>query len=289
MGRVIIRTLKAAGHAHAVPHSTGCSECRLINRTHAECKAAARETCPRPAPSRPTCRRGSCHNETDTGKVLSRKNRRRQAAARLARRHHHQHLPTLKLRHLLHLGKVIEFLADTIKHFHAEVLMRHFTAAEADGDLDLVALLDEPTHVAHLDLIVVVIDIRTHFYFFNLDDPLLFSRLAFFLLFSVLELAEVENLADGRIGRRGHFNEVQPGLFRDREGILNRQNSELFAFWIDNADPCCVDLAVYPWPLPNRRRWRCYSCYGCCSFIKVKAIGGCQQPTAVPIQRVTGG
>ena len=86
------------------------------------------------------------------------------------------------------------------QHVHAELLVRQLAAAEAHGHLDLVAFLDEFEHAAHLDVVIVVVDAGAQLDLLDLDDLLLLARLVLVLLLFVFELAEIEDLADRRIG-----------------------------------------------------------------------------------------
>ena len=56
---------------------------------------------------------------------------------------------------------------------HAELLVRHLAAAEAQRHLGLVALLEEPDQVAQLDLVVALVGARPELDFLDLDLLLL--------------------------------------------------------------------------------------------------------------------
>ena len=49
---------------------------------------------------------------------------------------------------------------DPFQLAHAEFLVRHFAAPEAQGHLDLVAFFQEARHVPQLDLVVVLVGAR---------------------------------------------------------------------------------------------------------------------------------
>jgi hypothetical protein len=46
----------------------------------------------------------------------------------------------------------------------------------AQGDLDLVAFLEEPLHRAHLHVVIVIVDHRPQLDLLDLDDLLLLAR-----------------------------------------------------------------------------------------------------------------
>ena len=76
--------------------------------------------------------------------------------------------------------------------------MRHFAAAKAQGDFDLVALLEKLQNRAHFDIIDMRICPRTELDRFNLDDVLLFAGLGLTLLLLILVFAKIHDLANRR-------------------------------------------------------------------------------------------
>src|SRR3546814_15384141 len=78
--------------------------------------------------------------------------------------------------------------------------MRHLAAAEAHGHLDLVAFLDEAAGVPHLDVVIVVVDVRTELDLLDIDDLLLLARLVLLLLDLVFVFSVVQNFANRRLG-----------------------------------------------------------------------------------------
>jgi hypothetical protein len=65
---------------------------------------------------------------------------------------HHDHLAPFHLRHLLDLTDFLEIRAQTLQHAHADLLVSHFTAAETQRDLGLVALFQEAQRLRSLTL-----------------------------------------------------------------------------------------------------------------------------------------
>jgi hypothetical protein len=96
-----------------------------------------------------------------------------------------------------------------VEQLHAQLGVRHFTTAEAQGDLHLVAFFEEAGHGLGLHLVVVDVDVRAELDLLELDHLLPLARLVLLLLLLELELAIVQDLADGRIGVRNDFHQVQ--------------------------------------------------------------------------------
>src|SRR3546814_1130528 len=80
---------------------------------------------------------------------------------------------------------------------------------------------------AHLNLVVVGVDIGPHFDFLNLDDLLLFPGLVLLLLGLVAETAVVENLENRWLGVGRNLHEVQSGTLRPAPGRSEEHTSEL--------------------------------------------------------------
>ena len=91
----------------------------------------------------------------------------------------------------------------------AEFLMRHFAAAEAQDELDLVAFLEEAAHGLHLGLVIMVVDAGAQLDFLDLDDLLLLAGLGGLLLLVEAEFAVIEDLADRRIGVGHDLDQIE--------------------------------------------------------------------------------
>ena len=70
--------------------------------------------------------------------------------------------------------------------------MRHFTTTKAQGDLHLVAIVDELVHIAHLHVIIMIVDIRTHLDFLDVLRLLRLAREVRLFLRLVAMLADIQ-------------------------------------------------------------------------------------------------
>jgi hypothetical protein len=125
-------------------------------------------------------------------------------------RQHHHHLPAFEAGFALDLGDFLSVALDPEKQVAPELLVRHLTPTKPQRDLHLVAFVEEAHHRLHLNLIVVIINVRSHLDFFDFDSFLLLTRLGGFLLFLIFEFAVIENLSDGRVRIRRDLDEVEP-------------------------------------------------------------------------------
>src|SRR6201999_1932987 len=80
----------------------------------------------------------------------------------LLRGQNHDHLAALELGHVLDPRHVGQFVANTLKQSHADVLVGDLAAAIAQRDLALVTVFsDEAAQIAHLDQVVALVRTRT--------------------------------------------------------------------------------------------------------------------------------
>src|SRR5215211_4346597 len=116
----------------------------------------------------------------------------------LSRRQHHHHLAAFEAGLLLDLGDLGGVVLDTVEQLIAQLLVRHFPAAEAQRHLDLVAFLEEALHRAHLHVVIVIVDHRPEFYLLDLDHFLFLAGFSRLLLRLVFVFAVVEKFGNGR-------------------------------------------------------------------------------------------
>ena len=90
--------------------------------------------------------------------------------------------------------------------------MPHLTAAEADGNLDLIAFLQESGGMANLRLKVVGVDIEGQADFLDLDDTLVLSCFLLALRLFKTVLSVVDNFANRRRFPAGPLLKI-PNLF----------------------------------------------------------------------------
>ena len=122
--------------------------------------------------------------------------------------------------------------------------MGHFTAAEADGDLDLVTGFQELDGVVHLGIKVVFVDFQRQAHFLEFDRVLVLAR--FLLTLRLLEfvLAVVHDLAHRRFRLRCDLDQVQVFLFGNTQRVAGRHDAQLFTVCGNDADFFVTDGSV---------------------------------------------
>jgi hypothetical protein len=72
--------------------------------------------------------------------------------------------------------------------------------------------------------------------FLNDDDLLLFARGPFALVLLVQEFAVILNPANGWVRIRGNFDQVQPALARDFQGLVRCEDPKLLSGFVNDAN-----------------------------------------------------
>jgi len=133
---------------------------------------------------------------------------------------------------------------DAVQKLQTKLLVRHLAAAEAQGDLHLVAFAEEFQHGAHLHIVIVGIGPGTELDLLDLDDVLLLAGLGLAFLLLVLELAEVHDLADRRFRVRRDLDKIKTGLFGHHHGTGGGDDSDVLAIGADQSDLGAADSLV---------------------------------------------
>jgi len=122
--------------------------------------------------------------------------------------------------------------------------MSHLTAAEADGDLDTVAISDELLGVFELGVEIADINTRRHPDFLDLHHVLVLLRFLFPLALLKTELAVIHQLADGRDSLGRDLDKIQTLLIGNLQRLIGRHDTELFTFGTDQSDLLVVDILI---------------------------------------------
>jgi hypothetical protein len=151
-------------------------------------------------------------------------------------REDHGHGVALHQGHPFHDSHVFHSIGDFLEQLAAEIGVCHLAAAEAEGNLDLVALFDEALDALGLEVHIVLVGLGAEAHLFQQNDLLVLPRLAILLLLLVLEPAVVQEPADRRDRGRSYFDEVKPSISRELERLSRCHNAELLAILADDSD-----------------------------------------------------
>jgi hypothetical protein len=131
--------------------------------------------------------------------------------------------------------------------------MRRLAAAKAHLDFDFVPVFQETTRCsdAHLQIVLVGPWPQPHLLDLRHVLVLLCVPCAFVLLEA--ELAQVSDATHWRICCGGHFDQVEPGLLSTSQRFIERNDTDLLAVLVDDADLGGANLAVGARTGGNRR------------------------------------
>ena len=138
----------------------------------------------------------------------------------LFRRDHDNHSLAFEQRHLLYFAVFLEVVGKAQQEYLTLFLEKDRAAFEEYIGLYLGAFLQEADGMLELEVVVVVVGLRAetnffHYYFRSLGFDFL---LLFLLLIEVFLI--IEDFADGGIGLRRDFNEIELEFFSDSAGLL---------------------------------------------------------------------
>jgi hypothetical protein len=162
----------------------------------------------------------------------------------LTGRENHHHLTAFHLRILFQLGEDFGVFLHAGQEVHAQMLVGHFASAEAQSDLDLVAIVEEALHCLHLYIVIVIVDGRAHLDLFDLNDLLLLAGLGGLLLLFVLVFSEVHQLADGWLVVWRYLHDVETFFLGQGASLVDADLAILVAVFPDQKDGTSGDLFI---------------------------------------------
>ena len=105
---------------------------------------------------------------------------------------------------------------------------------------------------AHLHVVVVIVDAGTHLDLFDLDDLLMLAGLGRLLLLLILVFAEVEDLADRRLGVGRDLDEIESRLYGPGQGIDFGHDADVLSRLVNQSYFAGPDCVVDPGPDGSR-------------------------------------
>ncbi|MPM00338.1 hypothetical protein SDC9_46562 [bioreactor metagenome] len=146
---------------------------------------------------------------------------------------HDPHVPALHAGVPFALSEPVAVGNHTGEDFFALVEKGHLAAPEEHGNLDSVSVLKEALDRPDLEIIVVFIDFRAHFHFFEGLDFLFLSRVLLLFLELVAILPVVQYPAHRRVGLRGNLDKVELPFFCQPNSLHGGDYTHLDAVLVD--------------------------------------------------------
>jgi len=160
------------------------------------------------------------------------------------RREEHEHITSFKLCLLFDRGDLGDGFGKTSHDLFTDLGVSHFAAAETDGDLYFVSVLEEAVGVVYLGVEIIGVDVEGKSDLLGLDDLLVLPVLLLLLGLLETELTVVHYLADGRSGLRSDLDEIKIPFGGEYESLSGRHYAELVSVGADETDLTVADLLI---------------------------------------------
>lgn len=154
------------------------------------------------------------------------------------------HLPPLELGLLLHCAGFGAQLGKAVQKIETKRRMGDLTAAEADGDLDLVAALQEAAGMADLNVQVANVNIRRQADLLDLNDTLVFARFFLALCLFKAEFAVIHDAAHRGLSLRRDLDKIHALLDGDIERFFRGYDTQLLAGIRNQANLFVTDIFI---------------------------------------------
>lgn len=152
------------------------------------------------------------------------------------RRKNHNHAAAFKLRCAFNAAELSHFRSHTLQLSSADLRMRDFTAAETDGQLHLVAVIQKLLDVAKLGLEIMLVNRRAQTDFFDIHNLLVLAGFLVFLLQFIAELPVIHNAAYRRFGGWSDIDKIKVRVRRELHRFTERLDSQLLSVSADQTN-----------------------------------------------------
>ena len=132
----------------------------------------------------------------------------------------------------------------TIHNILTQFGVSHFTSAESDRNLELIAILKELGGLLDLGIKIANIDIQRETNFLYLDNALILAGFLFSLGLLKAIFAVIHDSTNRRSGLRGNFYQIEILFDGETLGLLGIHDSELFSVNTYQSDFLVPDVLV---------------------------------------------
>ena len=114
--------------------------------------------------------------------------------------------------------------------------MGHLPSPKANGDLDLVAFLEEPLDRLALEDQIVLVSRGAHAHLFEKGNLLIAPGITLLLLLLELVSAVIEKATNRGNSGRGNLDQIEIMLLGKPQGLVKGENAELLTVFADDSD-----------------------------------------------------
>jgi hypothetical protein len=161
----------------------------------------------------------------------------------LARSQQHRHVAPFHPRRTFGLRDIRYLRDNSVDQRSPEFRMGNRAAPERNRELNTMTVSDKALDVIYFEVHIVDTGRGAHLDFLDHADRVLLGIVRLLLL-RVAVLVEVGDSAHRRRGGRGNLDQVKAAALGDFDSLAQRQDSDLAAVGIDNADFLSADQVV---------------------------------------------
>ncbi len=154
---------------------------------------------------------------------------------RLLRSHGGDHASTVLSRLRFYLSELDQVGNHSFHDFPSFFDVGHFTAAEDNGNLHFIFVLEEASSLSNLRIDIVLTGFWSKTNFFGLR-LMSVSAVVFLFVFLVLIFAEVHDSTNRRLFVWSHFDEVQSSIACSVKSFVRADDSQLSSVGTDDTD-----------------------------------------------------
>ena len=156
----------------------------------------------------------------------------------------HRHALTFEHGHGFHLAIVLEIIGETQEQYFTLFLEEDASSTEEDISLDFVAFAEEAFGVLELEVVIVIVGLRTEANLFDFHLHLLGFQLLLLLLLLVEEFRIIDQSTNGGLRIGADLDEIYSLLLCESKSIASLHNGA-FGIVLHDTHFAYTDLFVY--------------------------------------------
>ena len=157
---------------------------------------------------------------------------------------HHHHLTAFHLGELLNHRMLLQVGFHTFQKCEPNFLVGDFTAPETQGNLGLVALLQETDQATQLDLVIALVRAWPEFNFLDLNLFLFETSFMLALAFGIFEFAVIHQATHWRLRLGRNLNQINIRFFRFGKSLIETHDTQRLAINPHQPNLLCCYVTV---------------------------------------------
>jgi len=148
----------------------------------------------------------------------------------------HHHTATFHDGSLFDRGKIRQLFCHFLQVIQRQINVINFTTSKTDAYSDFITLSQPSPGITDFETLVIDIGLWAEADLFDLDLGLRFTGITFLLGLFVEEFPKIHDPAHGRVGIGGYLHQVQVGIIRQANSLLDGDHAHILVVGADQAD-----------------------------------------------------